>query len=117
MLRAGRDEGTAAAIAWATVKRAGGKTILGEYGKASVQTGMDTGRLLNSLSPGSPSSVLEPRAGSVRVGSNVAYARHFHAKRPMWPADGADFPKPWLDRLDDILREALVRSLERLLSE
>lgn len=54
----------------------------------------DTGRLLNSLSPGGPESLLEPIAGGVRVGTNVAYAAWAGRDRPLWP-EWEDWPERW----------------------
>lgn len=109
-------QGRAAALAWAVVKRAGGQTVLGKYGAAGVEIGRDTGRLLASLSPGHPDNTLAVRGpGRVVVGSNVAYARHFHAKRPLWPSGGS-LPAQWEARLAGVVGEG-VRALVRRLVE
>lgn len=114
-LKRGDEPATAAAKAWATVKRAGGQTILGRYSNTQVEIGRDTGRLLASLSPGAPDAILDATPGAVRVGTNVTYAAHFHARRPLWPADPARFPQAWLDRLADMLARALAQAAARLL--
>lgn len=111
----GDDKQTAAMKAWGAAKRAGGKTIIGQYGGASVEIGRDTSRLINSLSPGAKDCILDASAGAVRVGSNVEYAQHFHAKRPIWPNDPAGFPDAWLERLGGIMSEFLANWLKRKL--
>lgn len=113
-LRRGDDEGTAAAKAWGAVKRAGGKTIIGEYGKAAVEMGRDTGRLLGSLSPGGAENILDARPGSVRVGSNVVYAKWFHQKRKIW-TDSGELPLAWQARLRAVLESALPAIVRELL--
>lgn len=109
-VRQGRSNADAAALAWAVVKSKGGKTVIGQYGGTQVEIGRDTGRLINSLSPGSPGSVLEPRPGEVRVGTNVAYARHFHARRPLWPE--GEWPARWQGRLIAVV-EAMMPAFIR----
>ena len=104
--------GQAAALAWAMVKRAGGKTILGEYGGTSVEIGRDTGRLLASLSPGSSENILRTGRGEVTIGSNVEYALPFHMKRPILP-DADSFPAVWWDRLAEVLGDACGRLVAR----
>lgn len=106
--------GSAAALAWALVKRAGGKTILGQYGNAPVEIGRDTGRLLASLSPGHPDSILTAERGVVTVGTNVTYAKHFHAKRPLWPER---LPQAWQDRLAATFRDGLEGLARGLVEE
>jgi len=116
-----KAEGIAAAIAWATVKRAGGKTILAEYGKTHVEILRDTGRLLNSLSPGSspaPTSsdqIFRVEAGAIVVGTNVYYASFVHKKRPLWPNDPNGIPASWWARLGDTLSDGLAMLLQRKL--
>lgn len=104
----------AAAMAWAMVKRQGGKTILLEYGGVKVEVMRDTGRLLSSLSPGSTDNLLRVGQGEVVVGTNVVYARRQHEgnaarklpARRLWPeADG--WPAVWWDRLGDVLRDGV----------
>lgn len=108
-----KDAGSnAAALAWAIVKARGGKTILGVYGSVQVDQLRDTGRLLNSLSPGTPDSLLSVTPNSVRVGTNVVYAAAHHegnpAKnrppRPLWP-EPDKWPQAWTDRLLAILKD------------
>lgn len=113
-LRAGDDPATAAARAWAVTKRAGGKTIIGTYGNAQVEIGRDTGRLLNSLSPASPEADIDAVPGSVSVGSNVEYAKHFFAKRPIVPAA---LPPRWRVRLLDVLDAAMPEFMRALLAD
>lgn len=107
----------AAAIAWNKMKELGAKTKLEVYGTRQVQILVDTGRLRNSLMPGSISDVgLEAHyrkpsgkggsdqefnideAGRIIVGTNVEYAVYHHkAKNPrrrrrLWPEY---FPAHW----------------------
>lgn len=119
--RAGRGDakGAAAAIAWATLKRAGGKTILAEYGNRPHEIGRDTGRLFNSLSPGSaPAAANEDQIfrtdpGAVTVGTNIAYAAPFHKRRPLWP-DEANIPASWWQRLGETLGDGIEMVLRQL---
>lgn len=115
LVRQGRDSATAAKIAWTVAKQAGGKTIIGQYGGTQVEIGRDTGRLLNSFSPGYGDCILEPAPGSVKVGTNVAYAKHYHAKRPLWPDDPARFPAAWIGRLGGVLDAAFAQALANFL--
>lgn len=97
----------AAVLAWSVVKRRGGQTILMRYGKADVEIGRDTGRLFASLSPGNSDNRLTVSGpGRISVGTNVAYAKHFHAKRPLWPSDG-NLPEPWRQRLLGVLEDGI----------
>lgn len=105
-LRQGDDSATAAAKAWGAAKKAGGKTILGVYGKESVQIGVDTGRLLASFSPGHPDNLLVAGPGFLNVGTNVKYAATFHKKRPFYPPSGV-LPEKWQERCQDVLLAAM----------
>ncbi len=113
-------KGHAAAIAWAVVKKAGGKTILGTYGDAPTEIGRDTGRLLNSLSPGiaGPSGdadqIFRTEPNAVAVGTNVAYAAAFHARRPLWKENGDEWPREWWDQINDALETGLVGLVQQL---
>jgi hypothetical protein len=111
-LSRGADPGTAASRAWGVVKAAGGKTIIGQFGTASVEIGRDTGRLLASLSPSSPDAILDAQPGSVRVGTKVEYAGHFAKRRPIWPA--GEWPAAWQKRLADIVAIALPQFLKAM---
>ena len=122
----------AAQIAWATLKSEGAKTKLEVLGNRHVQIGRDTGRLFNSLSPGTndPEShallapapeapepadrVLREEPGAIVVGSNVVYAGRFHAQRPLWPADG--LPAAWADRIADAARSGIEEAIEMILA-
>lgn len=115
-VRSGKDGAAAAAIAWGVVKRAGGKTILGQYGKAQVQINVDTGRLLASLGPGAAGNVLEARPGSVTVGSNVSYAEHVHRRRPLYPPDDS-LPPAWEARLQSVLEAAMPGFIRSFLGQ
>jgi hypothetical protein len=112
----GEKHGAAAARAWAIVKARGGKTILGEYGSTPVEILRDTGRLLNSLSPGAPDNRLEAAGGRVAIGTNVAYAQAHHEgnpskglpKRALWPDA---WPDVWIERLVVMLKDAVAAIL------
>ena len=110
----------AAKIAWATLKSEGAKTKLEVLGNRKVQIGRDTGRLLSSLSPGTPDPahwnllavpaevadrILHTDAGGVIVGTNVEYAGKFHAVRPLWPAT---LPDVWNERIAAATRGGIV---------
>jgi hypothetical protein len=106
-------KGNAAAAAWAVLKRQGAKTILSEYGNPdSVEVGRDTGRLFNSLSPGGLDNVLRAGRGAVTVGTNVKYAKHFHAKRAIWPE--GEWPGAWVGRLGQTISDGLAVLLRRM---
>lgn len=98
----------AAGLAWGVVKGMGGKTILAEYGGVTVEIGRDTGRLLNSLTAGTPDSLMEILRNSVVVGTNVEYAGYFHAKRPLWPDR---LPEVWQERVAQAMATALMQAL------
>lgn len=124
------DESTAAssaaAIAWATIKKDGGKTKIAEYANRPHEIGRDTGVLLNSLSPGtlnggnyqkpadSQDQIFEQLGGGVIVGTNVAYASAFAARRPIVPQQ---VPQQWVDGwvrvADRALAEAVKVALQR----
>jgi hypothetical protein len=106
----GDDPATAAAKAWGVTKRAGGKTIIGVHGGETVQIGVDTGRLLASLSPGNPDNVLVTTPGTLNVGTNVKYAAAFHARRPLYPPSGV-IPPAWQQRLAAVFAAALPEFL------
>lgn len=115
-LAKGMKPGDAAARAWAILKSQGGQTILGKYGDAPAQPLRDTGRLLNSFSPGNPDNLLDARPGLVKVGSNVVYAgAHHHGNparklpaRPFWPEV---WPDVWVNRLGEALKDAVAAVL------
>lgn len=96
----------AAALAWNVLKRMGANTILRLYGTAPAEIGRDTGRLLASLGPGHHDNVLRGERGVVICGTNVEYARHFHARRPIWPEADRMGPE-WSERIGNVLRDAL----------
>ena len=67
-------------------------------GSRAVDIGRDTGVLLRSLTPGvgAPETVRRVEPGRITVGSNVPYAKHFHARRHLWPTgDPATLPDSW----------------------
>lgn len=98
-------------------KRGKGKPFAGHY-----PIGRDTGRLLRSLTPGvddrpsgAPDQVIEHRAGSVVVGTNVPHAKSFHAGRehqPARPITPATLPAAWGTALLDAGLRGAVRALE-----
>ncbi len=113
-------KGHAAAIAWLVVKAAGGQTILGTYGDTQVEIGRDSWRLLNSLAPaiggGSGEQVLRGEPGAVLVGTNRPGAKHFHGKRPLWPAGDRPFPREWREPLDDVSTTFFGQAIPRLVA-
>lgn len=119
------DKQKAAAIAWAQIKKEGGKTKLAEYADRPHQILRDTGVLLNSLSPGaanSPNQIFQMDPGSVTVGTNVPYAStHHHGdpsrgipKRPLWPKQ---IPTVWRDRWTKVMRDAIAVAIKQELSK
>jgi hypothetical protein len=115
----GEAKALAAKIAWAEVKKVGGKTKLEVYGSRVVDIGRDTGRLLQSLGPGvdgpsdNPDQVFETPPGAVVVGTNVVYAPRFHAKRPLWPGET---PPAWVEPIGDAGMDALQAAAGLLLA-
>lgn len=113
-------KGIAAAIAWNTVKRAGARTKLEVFGKRQAQILVDTGRLRQSLQPGSllengvsatyskpaggggSDQVLESDGALIIVGSNDIKAKwhhkakHKNRRRRLWPDV---FPQDWWDQI------------------
>ncbi len=114
--------GSAAALAWAIVKRAGGKTILGQYGSAPVEILRDTSRLLNSFSPGHPACILKAEGGTVTVGTSVVYGLAHHAgnpkrnlpARPFWPQE---MPPAWQARIAEVFGDGLQALTQRVVEE
>lgn len=121
----------AAAVAWIIMKKKGAKTKLEVYGNRKVQILRDTGRLLNSLSPGLLSGagsavsyskpggeggseqIMEVQPGVVIVGTNVKYASgHQRGKRPFLPDESHPVPVVWWDRWTAFALAALVVSVE-----
>ena len=101
------------------MKAEGAKTILETFGKTSMEIGLDTRRMFNSLSPGlsgpsgDPEQVFRFEPGAVIVGTNVKYAGPFHAKRPLWP-EPDHWPQAWLDMLGDTLFDGLAILIRRI---
>lgn len=98
----------AASIAWAAVKKMGGRTVRAEYAGGPYEIGRDTGRLINSLSPAAPGNILRVRARETVVGTNVAYADLFAAVRPIIPER---WPEPWQARLVRAMADAIAVAL------
>lgn len=107
--------GKAAAIAWSKAKAAGVKTKLDVFGSREVDILRDTGRLFNSLSPGTLNShgvdagynresadqLILHGTDVLILGTNVAYAAAHHKpkgnKRPtrrLWP-EAERIPERW----------------------
>lgn len=102
---------------------------------AEVEILRDTGRMLNSLSPGilagesymKPTSdggaeqVMDTAPGSVTVGTNVAYALYHQEgtarmpARPFFPKDAADVPDQWWSNWADAGTQAMQGALEKIL--
>jgi hypothetical protein len=122
----------AAAVAWNIMKKRGAKTKLQVFGDRKVQILRDTGRLLNSLSPGllsgkgpavsysKPSGeggneqIFETEPGLVIVGTNVEYAETHQKTRPFLPDDRHAVPVAWWQRWTAIALATFVVSVEKL---
>lgn len=134
MARHGMSEGDASAraaeIAWATLKSEGAKTKLDVLGSRHVEIGRDTGRLLNSLSPGitdpencpllqmppeTADRILLEELGAVIIGSAVEYAGDFHAVRPLWPS--GDLPPAWAQRIAEALETGIAEAIQMILND
>lgn len=121
----------AARIAWATVKKAGAKTMLEVYGNRQVQILVDTGRLRASLQPGviyenpmGPDASYGKPGGTggqdqvflseptqLSVGTNIKYGEYHHygkrvPKRRLWPEN---FPSEWWSQILGVAIQGLVR--------
>ncbi|OGT57670.1 MAG: hypothetical protein A3E01_02730 [Gammaproteobacteria bacterium RIFCSPHIGHO2_12_FULL_63_22] len=119
-------KGVAAGRAWNVLKEQGAKTLLGTLGQRKLKILRDTGRLLNSLSPGidddedlatmdvfQRESVDEQEfavgQNSVIVGTNVKYAAFHHdGKRRLWPE-----PSKWPQAAWDDIAGAASRGVAR----
>lgn len=127
----GAARARAAANAWAILKGEGAQTKLQVLGSRKVDIGRDTGALLRSLTPGVrlDGQLFDLRAltaatgavgqlldvltpGRFTVGSNVPYAGKFHAKRPLWPTNGA-LPPAWQQELAAVLVRSIVAEAGR----
>ena len=117
------DKSHAAASAWRVLLAAGARTILSVYGKVEVEILRDTGRLINSLSPGvvSTDQIFRLGRGSVTVGTNVKYAAAHHfgtgriPRRRLWP-DWNDWPNEWKAEIHDAIRDGIADLIMRWLS-
>jgi len=108
MLHRKKTAKEAAMLAWAVVKRMGGRTVKAVYGAVGYEIGRDTGRLLNSLSPGAPQNILRVRVGQAVVGTNVAYADAFAAVRPFIPEN---WPDVWQERIARVMADTIAVAL------
>lgn len=117
-----------AAIAWITVKRAGAKTKLKEFGSrvagVDYQTLVDVGTLRSSLMPGElhedktsaayrsrKEQRFEEDGSRVVVGTLVPYAKYHHhgkgrRRRRLWPER---FPADWWQQINNQIVSGLVR--------
>lgn len=83
-------------------------------GQGAPEILRDTGRLLNSLSPGGPGSLLEQIPAGVRIGTNVGYAGHVAGDRPLWP-EWDQWPERWRKAiLDELATGTKAVALELL---
>ncbi len=110
------DKRHAAAVAWATLKGEGAKTLVDKYGGRQVEILRDTGLLLNSLSPGvySPHTIFMVSAGEVIIGTNRKGASRHHngvpgrlPQRRLWPAPSR-WPQSWWDDVMDQVKLGML---------
>ncbi len=86
--------------------------------------GTQTGRLKESLAQGTlnesghDASYVPPnedqhydasKPGEVSVGTNLEYAQHVHAKRPLWPEE---LPQEWADGMMEHAQTGIQRIIE-----
>ena len=97
----------AAKLAWAILKSQGAKTRLETLGDRKVPILVVSGRLSDSLEPGSvegtaylppPEQLFERHWGSVTMGTKVPYAAKQHKTRPLWPSGAAMMRAGWFGR-------------------
>lgn len=122
---AGSAKAKAAAIAWATIKREGAKTLLEVFGNRTVEINRDTGVLFNSLSPGELSGsgaqsdyqpvadqVFDLMDNGVIVGTSVPYGEHVNKQRSFLPTTVPDnWEQRWLDSGMDALAIGIQQTL------
>lgn len=106
-------------------KRKGKKKGKGSPYAGRVEIGVDTRRMIRSLTPGvegepptNPDQVVKLGRGELIVGTNVPYARYFHEGRPgkqvprrLWPADGS-IPGVWWPAITAAGLRGVVRAIE-----
>lgn len=120
----------AAQRAWAALKASGAKTKLAVLGGRTVEIGRDTGRLLQSLTPGyvegsgTPAHVEDQifavRPGRIAVGTTVEYARRFHEgdparnlpARPLWSEHG--LPDAWWEAVNGAILRGMMKAVEQV---
>lgn len=112
-----KDKASAAKRAWAIIKSEGAITLLDKYGNAQVPILIDTGALLESLSPGtsSPDQVFRIDQGSVTIGTTRQGAMAHHRgvprrnlpQRRLWP-DPDNWPESWWDDILNQIEQGLV---------
>ncbi len=133
----GESSAMAAANAWITLKSEGALTKLQVLGSRTVAIGVDTGRLLASLSPGiedlegrdleaaipapvmveksqEGDRILRTEPGAIIVGTNVEYAHKFHEKRPLW---ASELPSAWSQALARVCGQAISRAIVIVMGE
>ncbi len=108
----------AATIAWAMLKKMGAQTKLEVLGSRKLPIGNDTGRLLNSISPGrvvgntyippTRDQSISYHHGELDFNIKVPYARRFHKKRRIWPA---------ASRSGEWVKEAATKALNEVAKE
>ena len=132
------DKSHAAASAWVSLKAQGAKTILSVYGQTPVEILRDTGRLINSLSPGirtmrvkldgktvtwsKTDQIFNVGVNSVTVGTSVKYAAKHHwgdpakglPQRRLWP-DWSEWPDEWKDQIYLEMRDGIADLILRWL--
>ena len=88
--------------------------------QGSRQILRDTGRLLNSLSPGLPGNILDSRPGEIIIGTNVSYAQYHQSgtprmpARPLWPPPRT-WPASWWRQIQQQARDGLILLVRQLL--
>ncbi len=110
------DRGHAAARAWFVLKEEGATTLFDKYSTSQVEIMIDTGLLLDSLSPnsGSEHQIFAVTPGQVVVGTARKGAKSHHVgipgrlpQRCLWPATNS-WPSTWWQALLQQLRHGVV---------
>lgn len=104
------NKSAAAKFAWAKIKSMGGQTLLTRYGMRRADILNHSGKLLESLTPGSnsPDQVINITPNGVTVGTSVEYAMVHHMGSPakgipqrrLWP-EPKDWPQSWWDKINE----------------
>lgn len=104
-LAKGKSGSDAARMAWGAVKARGGRTIIGEYGRAPHLIGVRTGKLRDSLRA-------ERFRNDVRVYASAPYASKFFAVRPLLPPPDR-WPSSWKRRLVEAAERGILEALRQ----